>query len=44
MLPAIGLGFVAGTSLDRYLDPQRFRKIVLILLILMGIRLILLAF
>ncbi len=39
-LPVIGLGFWLGTSLDRYLNPQRFRKLVLILLVVMGIRLI----
>lgn len=39
-LPALGLGIVAGVSLDRYLDPLRFRKIVLWLLVLMGLRLI----
>jgi uncharacterized membrane protein YfcA len=40
VLPAIGLGFVAGTWLDRYLNPELFRKVVLVLLILMGLRLI----
>jgi uncharacterized membrane protein YfcA len=39
-LPAMGLGIVAGVSLDRYLDPIRFRKIVLWLLVFMGLRLI----
>jgi uncharacterized protein len=39
-LPAVGLGIVAGISLDRYLDPARFRKIVLWLLVIMGLRLI----
>ena len=39
-VPAIGLGFVAGTWLDRYLNPELFRKVVLVLLILMGLRLI----
>ena len=41
-LPAIALGLLAGTSLDRYIDPQVFRKIVLVLLVAMGVRLILL--
>jgi hypothetical protein len=41
-LPAIALGLLAGTSLDRFLDPQVFRKIVLVLLVVMGMRLILL--
>jgi uncharacterized membrane protein YfcA len=44
MLPAIGIGVFAGTRLDRYLDPQQFRKIVLAMLAIMGIRLILTAF
>jgi hypothetical protein len=39
-VPAIGLGFVAGTWLDRYLNPAIFRKVVLVLLFLMGLRLI----
>ena len=40
VLPAIGLGLVAGLSLDQYLSPERFRKIVLWLLVLLGLRLI----
>jgi hypothetical protein len=40
-LPAIALGILAGTSLDRYLNPESFRKVVLVLLVVMGIRLIL---
>ena len=40
VLPPIGLGFVAGTSLDRYINPAIFRKVVLVLLVLMGLRLI----
>ncbi|MFC2054825.1 sulfite exporter TauE/SafE family protein [Chloroflexota bacterium] len=39
-VPAIGLGIVAGTWLDRYLNPALFRKVVLVLLVLMGLRLI----
>jgi uncharacterized membrane protein YfcA len=39
-IPAIGLGLLAGFSLDQYLDPSRFRKLVLILLIMLGLRLI----
>ena len=38
----MALGLLAGTSLDRFLDPQVFRKIVLVLLVVMGVRLILL--
>lgn len=39
-LPAVVIGIWAGTSLDKYLNPEIFRKIVLVLLIVMGIRLI----
>ena len=38
-LPALGLGVIAGTSLDKRLDPPRFRKLILLLLVLMGVRL-----
>lgn len=38
-LPATVLGFLLGQSMDRWLDPERFRKIVLVLLILLGARL-----
>jgi len=40
-LPAAGLGIVAGFGLDRFLKPDLFRKIVLVLLVLLGISLIL---
>jgi len=40
-LPFILVGLVAGLSLDRWLNPDTFRKIVLVLLVVMGIRLIL---
>ncbi len=39
-VPAIFLGFIFGTSIDRYLKPDVFRKIVLVILIAMGLRLI----
>jgi uncharacterized membrane protein YfcA len=39
-LPAMALGVLIGTGLDRYIDPQRFRKLVLWLLVFMGLRLI----
>ena len=39
-LPAIALGIAAGISLDRFLDPHLFRKVVLCLLLVMGLRLI----
>jgi uncharacterized membrane protein YfcA len=35
-LPAIGLGMWLGFRLDRYLDPALFRKLVLLLLLLLG--------
>ena len=39
-LPAIALGILIGTSLDRYLNPAIFRKAVLVLLAIMGITLL----
>jgi hypothetical protein len=39
-LPVIGLGILAGVSLDKRLDPAVFRKIVLVLLVILGIRLV----
>jgi uncharacterized membrane protein YfcA len=39
-IPATVIGIIAGTSLDRYTNPETFRKIVLILLVMIGIRLI----
>lgn len=40
ILPAIALGLVSGFWLDRFLNPQTFRKLVLILLIVLGARMI----
>lgn len=40
-LPATVLGFLLGQSMDRWLDPERFRKIVLVLLVVLGLRLML---
>jgi uncharacterized membrane protein YfcA len=40
-LPVLALGILAGTSLDRRLNPLQFRKIVLLLLVVMGVRLVL---
>lgn len=37
-LPAITAGIFAGTSLDKRIDPQTFRKIVLLLLAFIGLR------
>jgi uncharacterized protein len=39
-LPAMLVGFLAGQTLDRWLSPDLFRKIVLILLIVLGIRMV----
>ena len=40
-LPAIGLGIFFGLKLDRRINPDTFRKLVQIMLIVMGLRLIL---
>jgi len=40
-LIAIGIGVVAGTGLDRWLNPIWFRKAVLALLLIMGVRMFL---
>jgi uncharacterized protein len=39
-LPLLAAGVIAGLSLDRYINPEAFRKIVLGLLIILGLRLI----
>ncbi len=39
-LPALGLGIAAGLALERRLNPAAFRKVVLGLLVLLGLRLI----
>lgn len=39
-LPALGLGLVAGFALDHTINPLVFRKMVLVLLILIGLRLV----
>jgi len=36
-LPAIGLGLLAGTGMDRYQNPTVFRKVVVVFLIIMGL-------
>jgi hypothetical protein len=41
-LPAIGLGIFFGLRLDRRINPEVFRRLVQVLLIVMGLRLILL--
>lgn len=37
--PALFLGFVAGQSLDRWINPETFRRIVLAFLVMLGVRL-----
>jgi uncharacterized protein len=39
-IPFIAIGLVAGLSLDRWLNPVTFRRVVLVLLVVMGIKLI----
>jgi uncharacterized membrane protein YfcA len=39
-LPAVALGLLAGFSLDKHLNPQRFRQIVLVLLVLLSLHLL----
>jgi hypothetical protein len=43
-LPAVGLGILAGVSLDRRINPQAFRKVVLGLLLVTGARLVISSF
>jgi len=38
-LPALFLGFLLGQGLDRWLNPELFRRIVLVLLVVLGVRL-----
>jgi len=38
-LPVLALGILAGTSLDRFINHKTFSKILLVLLVIMGIRL-----
>lgn len=40
-LPGIGLGLVVGFLLDKYINPHTFRRVVLVLLLVLGIRLVL---
>jgi uncharacterized membrane protein YfcA len=39
-LPFLVVGILAGLSLDRWLNPVLFRRVVLVLLVLMGVRLV----
>jgi len=38
-LPALILGFALGQSMDRWLSPYFFRRIVLVMLVVLGFRL-----
>lgn len=38
-LPALLLGFLLGQGMDRWLNPETFRRIVLLLLVVLGLRL-----
>lgn len=40
-LPALAMGFLIGGRLDRFLNPERFRVLVLVLLCILGLRLVL---
>lgn len=40
-LPVIAVGILAGVSLDKHLDPALFRRVVLVLLVILGVRLVL---
>jgi uncharacterized membrane protein YfcA len=39
-LPAIALGLVVGVGVERFINPATFRRIVLWLLVVVGVRLI----
>jgi len=43
-LPFLALGLLAGAGLERFINPNTFRKLVLILLVVMGLRFMALAF
>jgi uncharacterized membrane protein YfcA len=40
-IPAMMIGIIAGIRLDKYIKPEIFRRVVLVLLLIMGMRLIL---
>jgi uncharacterized membrane protein YfcA len=40
-LPSVVLGLLVGLAVERFINPLIFRKIVLLLLVVVGIRLIL---
>jgi uncharacterized membrane protein YfcA len=39
-IPALAVGIVAGTSMDKFMNRETFRVIILVLLVVMGLRLI----
>lgn len=39
-LPWLLVGMIAGLSMDRWINPELFRKVVLVILVVMGIRLV----
>lgn len=41
ILPALAVGILAGFFLERFLNPQLFRRLVLVLLIVLGLRMVL---
>jgi uncharacterized membrane protein YfcA len=41
VLPALAVGILAGSAVDRFINPRTFRKMVLILLVIMGVRMML---
>jgi hypothetical protein len=43
VLPALALGILAGSAVDRFINPRTFRKMVLILLVVMGVRMMLMS-
>ncbi|MBI5300957.1 MAG: sulfite exporter TauE/SafE family protein [Chloroflexi bacterium] len=44
ILPAIAVGMLAGFHAERWINPVRFRQLVLALLILLGVRMMLMAY
>ena len=40
-LPALVIGFLLGQSMDKWLNPELFRRIVLVMLVILGLRLML---
>jgi uncharacterized membrane protein YfcA len=40
MLPGVFIGLIGGFALDRYISPERFRRAILVMLIILGLTLI----